>query len=60
MAGLDVRAHVTFGGCLDEGAEGRIARVILRGGEGGDFRDFAAIGNRVAGVAREPGAVSHR
>jgi menaquinone-dependent protoporphyrinogen oxidase len=60
MARLDVRAHATFGGCLTEGAEGRIARMILRNGEGGDFRDSAAIENWAAGVARELGAMSHR
>ncbi|MEU5665566.1 flavodoxin domain-containing protein [Streptomyces longwoodensis] len=40
---LDARDHVTFGGRLEEGAEGRIARMILRSGKGGDFRDFARI-----------------
>lgn len=60
VARLDVCAHVTFGGCLTEGAEGRIARMILRNGKGGDFRGFAAIENRAAGVAGELGAMSHR
>lgn len=60
MAKLDARAHVTFGGCLTEGAQGRIARMIIRNGKGGDFRDFAAIDNWAAGVARELGAMSHR
>ncbi|MEV7686724.1 flavodoxin domain-containing protein [Streptomyces bungoensis] len=40
---LDAAGHVTFGGCLQEGAEGRLARMILRDGRGGDFRDFPAI-----------------
>ncbi|CAL9344054.1 flavodoxin domain-containing protein [Streptomyces sp. Tu 3180] len=50
---LDARGHVTFGGCLEEGAKGRVARMILRGGRGGDFRDFAAVERWAAGVARE-------
>ncbi|MGW3654106.1 flavodoxin domain-containing protein [Streptomyces sp. NPDC000878] len=43
MIRLDVRDHVTFGGCLEEGAKGRIAGMILRSGKGGDFRDFGVI-----------------
>ncbi|MFF0156174.1 flavodoxin domain-containing protein [Streptomyces sp. NPDC005263] len=43
MDRLDVRDHVTFGGCLEEGAKGRMAKMILRSGKGGDFRDFGAI-----------------
>ncbi|CAM5710292.1 hypothetical protein SALBM311S_10053 [Streptomyces alboniger] len=43
MIRLDVRDHVTFGGCLEEGAKGRVAGMILRSGKGGDFRDFGAI-----------------
>ena len=53
MTRLDVRGHATFGGCLQEGAKGRIARMILRNGKGGDFRDFTAIGEWAAGVAAE-------
>ncbi|MFC8084067.1 flavodoxin domain-containing protein [Streptomyces sp. NPDC057340] len=60
MARLDARGHVTFGGCLTEGAHGRIARMILRDGKGGDFRDFAAIEHWAAGVAKELGAMTHR
>ncbi|MEU7580124.1 flavodoxin domain-containing protein [Streptomyces sp. NPDC041068] len=40
---LDARGHVTFGGCLTEGAKGRIARMIIKSGKGGDFRDFEQI-----------------
>ncbi|MEV8314733.1 flavodoxin domain-containing protein [Streptomyces sp. NPDC059900] len=40
---LDAREHVTFGGCLKEGAKGRVARMIIRTGQGGDFRDFEQI-----------------
>ncbi|MEU1571264.1 flavodoxin domain-containing protein [Streptomyces collinus] len=43
MDRLDAREHVTFGGCLEEGAKGWVARMILRSGKGGDFRDFTAI-----------------
>ncbi|MFD9137327.1 flavodoxin domain-containing protein [Streptomyces bottropensis] len=52
MVRLDARGHVTFGGCLEEGAKGFIARKIVSSGKGGDFRDFAAIeawAKRVAG-----------
>ncbi|MFB8134465.1 flavodoxin domain-containing protein [Streptomyces mirabilis] len=43
MARLGVRAHVTFGGCLEEGAKGVVARKIVSSGKGGDFRDFGRI-----------------
>ncbi|MEU1571290.1 DUF1918 domain-containing protein [Streptomyces collinus] len=50
---LDVTEHVTFGGRLVEGAKGRIARMILRSGKGGDFRDFDVIEAWAARVAEE-------
>ncbi|MEV0976413.1 flavodoxin domain-containing protein [Streptomyces sp. NPDC049915] len=53
MDRLDAREHVTFGGCLEEGAKGRVAGMILRGGKGGDFRDFAHIEEWAARVAAE-------
>ncbi|WP_340384279.1 flavodoxin domain-containing protein [Streptomyces sp. SS7] len=53
MAGLDAREHITFGGCLEEGAKGRVAGMILRSGKGGDFRDFGAIETWADGIARE-------
>ena len=40
---LDAEEHATFGGCLEEGAKGFIARKIISAGKGGDFRDFADI-----------------
>ncbi|MFJ2766768.1 flavodoxin domain-containing protein [Streptomyces sp. NPDC087300] len=40
---LDARSHVTFGGCLEEGAKGRVAHMILKSGKGGDYRDFGQI-----------------
>lgn len=52
MVRLGARGHVTFGGCLEEGAKGFIARKIVSSGKGGDFRDFAEIeawAKRVAG-----------
>ncbi|WP_329331789.1 flavodoxin [Streptomyces sp. NBC_00663] len=53
MTRLDARGHVTFGGCLVEGAEGRIARMIVRKGKGGDFRDFALIEEWAQNIADE-------
>jgi len=53
MDRLDAREHVTFGGCLEEGARGRVAGMILRSGKGGDFRDFTAIEQWAAQIAQE-------
>ncbi|MEU2287714.1 flavodoxin domain-containing protein [Streptomyces sp. NPDC013178] len=53
MTRLDAREHVTFGGCLEEGAKGWVAGMILRNGKGGDFRDFTAIETWAAHVAAE-------
>jgi menaquinone-dependent protoporphyrinogen oxidase len=53
MLRLDARNHVTFGGCLEEGAKGRIARMILRSGKGGDSRDFARIADWAKQVAAD-------
>ncbi|MGC0208699.1 flavodoxin domain-containing protein [Streptomyces levis] len=53
MARLDAREHVTFGGRLEEGAKGWVARMILRSGKGGDFRDFTAIEAWAARIAAE-------
>lgn len=43
IAWLDAQEHITFGGCLREGAKGWVARMIVRNGKGGDFRDFDQI-----------------
>ncbi|MET9295811.1 flavodoxin domain-containing protein [Streptomyces sp. NPDC003077] len=51
MVRLDAREHVTFGGRLEKGAKGRVARMIVDSGRGGDFRDFARIRAWAAGVA---------
>lgn len=53
MARLDAREHVTFGGCLREGAKGWVAGMILRSGKGGDFRDFNRIEEWAARIGRE-------
>ncbi|WP_314225038.1 flavodoxin domain-containing protein [Streptomyces zaehneri] len=53
MTSLSVREHVTFGGCLVEGAKGRVAGMILRADKGGDFRNFDVIETWAAGVAHE-------
>ncbi|MFJ1967330.1 flavodoxin domain-containing protein [Streptomyces sp. NPDC087903] len=53
MIRLDARQHVTFGGCLEEGARGRVAGMILRSGKGGDFRDFGVIQAWAHGIADE-------
>ncbi|MDN0200025.1 flavodoxin domain-containing protein [Streptomyces sp. S.PNR 29] len=51
MLRLDATEHVTFGGCLEEGAKGFIARKIVESGKGGDFRDFAVIEAWAARIA---------
>ncbi|MFC4505255.1 MULTISPECIES: flavodoxin domain-containing protein [Streptomyces] len=51
MTRLDVRDHVTFGGCLEDGAKGWVAGMILRSGKGGDFRDFGVIQAWAGGIA---------
>ncbi|MCF3122337.1 flavodoxin [Streptomyces arenae] len=40
---IGAHEHVTFGGCLRDGAKGHIARMILKSGKGGDYRDFEQI-----------------
>lgn len=50
---LRARGHVTFGGCLQDGARGRIARMIVKSGRGGDFRDPEQIRLWARDVARE-------
>lgn len=52
---LDAREHVTFGGRLEEGARGFIARMIVKQGRGGDFRDMERIRAWARGIAREIG-----
>jgi menaquinone-dependent protoporphyrinogen oxidase len=38
-----VQGHAWFGGALLPGTPGFIERLMLRGGSGGDFRDFDAV-----------------
>ncbi|MGB8940125.1 MAG: flavodoxin domain-containing protein [Streptomyces sp.] len=52
-ARLDARQHVTFGGRLEAGARGRMARMIVSSGRGGDFRDFDRIAEWATGIAQE-------
>ncbi|MBZ4019647.1 flavodoxin domain-containing protein [Streptomyces purpurogeneiscleroticus] len=52
-AHLDAREHITFGGCLKEGARGFLARMILKQGKGGDFRDMDRIRAWARGTAKE-------
>lgn len=59
MTRLDVREHITFGGRLAEEAGGRMARMLLRDGRGGDFRDLAATETWAARIAGELGGVPH-
>lgn len=53
MIRLDVQEHVTFDGCLEEGAKGFIARKIVSSGKGGDFRDFHQIETWAARIGSE-------
>ncbi|ANS70138.1 hypothetical protein SLINC_7914 [Streptomyces lincolnensis] len=53
MSRVDAKGHVTFGGCLEEGAKGWVARMIVRNGKGGDFRDFAQIEEWARRIAEE-------
>jgi menaquinone-dependent protoporphyrinogen oxidase len=50
---LDAQEHITFGGCLEEGAKGFIARKIVSSGKGGDFRDFQQIEAWAARIGSE-------
>ncbi|MGY5051734.1 flavodoxin domain-containing protein [Streptomyces sp. 900105755] len=53
MQDLHARGHATFGGCLEEDADGWLARRIVHSGKGGDFRDFEAVEAWAAGIAGE-------
>ncbi|MFF7311681.1 hypothetical protein [Streptomyces sp. NPDC008137] len=50
---VDARGHITFGGRLEGEVKGRVARMIVNSGEGGDHRDFAQISGWAARVARD-------
>ncbi|WP_328675113.1 flavodoxin domain-containing protein [Streptomyces sp. NBC_00343] len=53
---LDARQHVTFGGRLEAGARGLMARMIVESGRGGDFRDFDRISSWATGIAQASAA----
>lgn len=55
---LDAREHVTFGGCLEEGAKGFVARKIVSSGKG-DFRDHERIETWATRVGAELSSVAH-
>ncbi|MFI8008395.1 flavodoxin domain-containing protein [Streptomyces sp. NPDC086010] len=53
MCRIHAREHVTFGGRLEAGAKGRMAKMILEEDRGGDFRDFDAITKWATATAGE-------
>lgn len=55
-AAVGARGHITFGGKLGPGASGFIARKMVQGGKGGDFRNFDHVRAWAEGIARELGA----
>ncbi|WP_055701161.1 MULTISPECIES: flavodoxin domain-containing protein [Streptomyces] len=50
---IHAKGHVTFGGCLNDDAGGWAARMIIKSGKGGDFRDFKQISAWAQRVAAE-------
>ncbi|MFE1248477.1 flavodoxin domain-containing protein [Streptomyces sp. NPDC058735] len=50
---IDARGHVTFGGCLEGQVKGRLARMIVNSGKGGDYRDFEQIDRWAVMVAAD-------
>ncbi|MFP3986681.1 flavodoxin domain-containing protein [Streptomyces sp. E11-3] len=50
---VGARGHATFGGRLEEGAKGRMARRLIKNGQGGDFRDFTQIRAWAADITTE-------
>jgi menaquinone-dependent protoporphyrinogen oxidase len=53
MAKIGARGHATFGGRLTADTKGWIARKIVEGGHGGDFRDMDAVAAWTRSVAAE-------
>ncbi len=50
---IAARGHVTFGGRLEGDVQGRVARMIVNSGRGGDFRDFERIAAWATTVAQD-------
>ena len=50
---VGARGHVTFGGRLEGDVKGRVARMIVNSGKGGDFRDFEQIAAWATTVAQD-------
>ncbi len=53
---IGARGHATFGGALAEDTTGFIARKMVEGGHGGDFRNFDRIRAFADGIENELGA----
>lgn len=50
---VEARGHITFGGRLVPGGRGLLARLLLRQGKGGDFRDADQVRGWAEGIARD-------
>ncbi|GGS26585.1 flavodoxin [Streptomyces aureoverticillatus] len=50
---IAARGHITFGGRLEGDVKGRMARMIVNSGKGGDFRDFEQIAAWAVEVAQD-------
>jgi len=59
-SGLSLKTHATFGGKLDSGTTGPIARMLARAGLAHDYRDFGEIRMWAEEVARSAAADSAR
>ncbi|MEU9188907.1 flavodoxin domain-containing protein [Streptomyces sp. NPDC048484] len=57
---IAARGHITFGGRLEGDVRGRMARMIVESGKGGDFRDFEQITVWATTVAHTLAAEPHR
>ncbi|GGZ20676.1 flavodoxin domain-containing protein [Streptomyces poonensis] len=57
---IAARGHATFGGRLEGYVEGRVARMIVESGKGGDFHDFEQIAAWATTVARDLSSESDR
>lgn len=55
---VDARANTTFGGRLREGTRGFLARMLVRSGRAGDFRDREQVRTWALAIAHEVAARS--